>query len=76
MDPSCLSVGSHAVNERFDDGVAAHEAASLAINTHDALLEALEWALERAEPEVNEAALPMDQINLIKYQALLKELQC
>ena len=50
-------------------------AADKAINNHDLLIEALEWTLERAEPEVNEAAVPMDQINLIKYQALLKELQ-
>lgn len=50
-------------------------AAETAINNHDTLLEALEWALELAEAEVDEAALPMDQIKLIKYQALLQELK-
>ena len=39
------------------------------------LVEALEWALERAEPEVRETDNSMDQMMLIKYQTLLQELK-
>ena len=42
---------------------------------HDALVEALEWALERAEPEVRETDNSMDQMLLIKYQKLLQEVK-
>ena len=48
----------------------------IAINNHDALVTALEWALERAEPEVRETDNSMDQMMLIKYQTLLQELKC
>ena len=50
-------------------------AADKAINNHDALVEALEWALERAEPEVRETDNSMDQMMLIKYQKLLQEVK-
>ena len=45
------------------------EAAEFAINNHDALVEALKWALERIEPQT--AAI--DQINEIKYRGLIDE---
>ena len=41
----------------------------------DALVEAIEWALERAEPEVRETDNSMDQMMLIKYQTLLQEVK-
>lgn len=45
------------------------EAVETAINNHDALVEALKWALERIEPQT--AAI--DQINEIKYKGLIDE---
>ena len=75
VDASNLSISFICVNDNYNDGVTAHESTALAINNHDALVEALEWALERAESTVNDSALPIDQIQLIKYQALMREIK-
>ena len=71
-----LPVNIYSVSINYmDDNIFETEAVQFAINNHDALVEALEWSLERAAPVVKHEDKSMDQMMLIRYQTLLQELK-